>query len=241
MSESTQPEHTQHAGEWIPATSAASSVEATTNPLTDSSSSTQAQAHGDGAQPVEATTALSQPEANSQAISTPACNIDLTAESEDDDALGLVDPFPSLESVSASIDSAASSLPIRKRTRAASPFDPECVEVIDLLDETKEYNPPPPIRRKVIKYVVVRSAAAAESSPPPPTPPPAPPAPPTIVEVEKSLSCHICLEAMTHPVATPCGHIFCFECITQSITVKKSCPDCRHKLTKASKLIRLYI
>ncbi|KAJ6518947.1 hypothetical protein C8R45DRAFT_808977 [Mycena sanguinolenta] len=45
--------------------------------------------------------------------------------------------------------------------------------------------------------------------------------------------CSICYERFTAPVALPCGHIFCLECIRRAVdasqlsAVQHSCPTCR--------------
>lgn len=36
----------------------------------------------------------------------------------------------------------------------------------------------------------------------------------------------ICLDLMQEPHVTKCGHTYCFQCITQSLERKKSCPKC---------------
>lgn len=62
---------------------------------------------------------------------------------------------------------------------------------------------------------------------------------------EKSNSeCSICLEIFESEgkkrcVVTPCGHIFCFECISIVILTSKNCPKCRKKV-KLNNLITLY-
>lgn len=47
-------------------------------------------------------------------------------------------------------------------------------------------------------------------------------------------TCIICLEGLKSPVALPCGHVFCHECITSLVqttrpfTTQHICPMCRH-------------
>lgn len=47
------------------------------------------------------------------------------------------------------------------------------------------------------------------------------------------VQCPICLDSITNsqPVSTTCGHVFCSDCIKQSIRHHKKCPMCNTKLT----------
>lgn len=43
----------------------------------------------------------------------------------------------------------------------------------------------------------------------------------------EDLTCSICLNIFTDPVMLVCGHSFCRECITLSLSSQDQCPQCR--------------
>ena len=45
------------------------------------------------------------------------------------------------------------------------------------------------------------------------------------------LNCSLCFGEMEHVTSTPCGHLFCWNCIQSSLRVKQVCPECREPVS----------
>ena len=59
---------------------------------------------------------------------------------------------------------------------------------------------------------------------------PSPPVPPPLTP--EDITCPICVETITDPFVTSCGHTFCYKCITTHLKHKSSCPSCSNYLTQ---------
>ena len=44
-------------------------------------------------------------------------------------------------------------------------------------------------------------------------------------------NCIICYDTMTSPILTPCGHLFCNNCIQMCLKMKPECPMCKNNVT----------
>ncbi len=51
------------------------------------------------------------------------------------------------------------------------------------------------------------------------------------IEFNEDDNCIICYDTMDKPILTPCGHMFCNNCIQTCIKLKPECPMCKHHIT----------
>lgn len=49
-------------------------------------------------------------------------------------------------------------------------------------------------------------------------------------EVDDELMCHICLQPLLRPMDTPCGHTYCFHCLSNFLKEQDFCPVDRQRL-----------
>ncbi|XP_064185297.1 ligand of Numb protein X 2b isoform X2 [Anguilla rostrata] len=49
-------------------------------------------------------------------------------------------------------------------------------------------------------------------------------------EVDDELICHICLQPLLRPMDTPCGHTYCFQCLSSFLREQDFCPVDRQRL-----------
>lgn len=56
--------------------------------------------------------------------------------------------------------------------------------------------------------------------------------------LQDSLDCKICFDSRKSTTSTPCGHLFCWDCILKYAQIKTECPICRTSL-QPKQLIRV--
>lgn len=61
----------------------------------------------------------------------------------------------------------------------------------------------------------------------------------TSINTSSGIKCALCLEKLQEKTATPCGHLFCWKCITEWCASKPECPLCRESV-QLSRLVFLH-
>lgn len=58
------------------------------------------------------------------------------------------------------------------------------------------------------------------------------PTTPKAAAASETKKCPICLDPLSQPSATICGHVFCSSCISAAVKLHQICPICRKKLPR---------
>lgn len=66
------------------------------------------------------------------------------------------------------------------------------------------------------------------------------PKPQSLSNMSEPPKCPVCWDNVDQATLTPCGHLFCFRCITNALAFSgQSCPVCRTSIVKESQLVSL--
>ena len=72
------------------------------------------------------------------------------------------------------------------------------------------------------------------SPPPPPLLPSSAAAAADLAALASALQCPVCLDVLTDPLTTPCGHAYCAGCVSRALETKQQCPTCGTPVASAS-------
>lgn len=141
---------------------------------------------------------------------------------DNDDCIVIEDPHQVVVDLCSPYQQLVSPRSRRARRRRADTAP--VVESISLDDTVAEPVPQTTTRQSPKKRIT--AASFVQPSPPAESP--------TSAVPSVSVTCPICLESIFHQQAasTVCGHLFCKNCITQEIQIRKKCPMCKRALKR---------
>ena len=58
---------------------------------------------------------------------------------------------------------------------------------------------------------------------------------------KEDFECSLCYRLLYHPVTTPCGHVFCRQCLDRCLDHRSDCPLCKSSLAEVSSLMSYHL
>ncbi|KNC54784.1 uncharacterized protein AMSG_01636 [Thecamonas trahens ATCC 50062] len=114
-------------------------------------------------------------------------------------------------------------------TRSFAPSDAADDGEVVFIGERVRPRRPPPARPHARSHRARSSVRPVDDVVAVPAPPPVTATSAPLIRV--ALQCAVCLDAITTPTSTTCGHVFCKLCIRKAISRTRRCPMCRKSLT----------